>query len=231
MRQDRYTKTVLTIIAVGLWVLTLIEIGGPVPSAQAHPTREQAPQLPQAGGPMLPSGEARSDFGTSTKPLRWRVLVARQTTAIANTICGTVVSVQNLAPQVVTVDVEWIWISGPVGGSKGLTTVVLGGPGITNVVWTSIDVDLNPINGNGGVTNTGEFTGWANVHATDPRIHAAAHIICRDAAGFTGTQNLTSIVFVPAVPVGATAEFFTAGMPGMGTPLITPPESLVPQSR
>ena len=60
------------------------------------------------------------------------------------------------------------------------------------------------------------------MHADDPRIEVASFQYCRDGIG--GGQNIASITQVPVYPVGATMEYFQAGMPTTWTPPMAEPE-------
>jgi hypothetical protein len=62
------------------------------------------------------------------------------------------------------------------------------------------------------------------VHADDPRILASAAIVCRDAAG-SGATNIEAMTDVATFPVGATMEYFQAGMPVSWTPPMAAPEA------
>jgi hypothetical protein len=66
------------------------------------------------------------------------------------------------------------------------------------------------------------FIGYANVNADDPRILVTATILCRE--GTSGASKIQSQNDLPAFPVGATMEYFQAGMPNGWTPPRATPE-------
>ena len=228
MRTDRYTKVILTIIAVALCVIALPRLEtSEVEAASGRPEAVAAVGSQQAGqdvSPIPPTAGAESrEVATSTKPLRWRVSNAFHDVDSDHSICGTVVSVRNVAAASVPVDVEWFDFN---GNSIALSTLTIPS-GDMNVFWTNANVQLEPFTASGIASNTVDFQGgWANVNANDPRILASAAIVCRDVAG-QDASNLEAMVNVPTFPVGATAEFFTAGMPDTWTP--APAVSEVPE--
>jgi hypothetical protein len=136
-----------------------------------------------------------------------------------NSICGTAVSVRNIAPTTVSVDVEWF---DHAGVSMGLSTRAISSEQL-QVFWTNDNVHLHPFTADGTVTDTSDFAGWANVNAEDPRVLASAAIVCRDVAG-AGTSDIEAMVGVPTYPVGATMEYFQAGMPMHWRPPMATPE-------
>ncbi len=226
MSQDRYTKAVLTLIAAGLWVLTLIQIGDPVPSAQANPTREEAPQTSQAGvgrpGMRPQADRSVSRAPTSTLPLRWIVTNAAERTGAFNTFCGTVVIVNNLTNSTIIVEVEW-FRNDAVSLALRAASV---DPKRHFIFVTDTEVNNQPYSANNSA-GLADFNGYAYVTSNDPRLAVGAVIYCRDALG--PSANSVSQASIQVHPIGATAEIFRATMPGMGTPLITPPESVLPE--
>ena len=216
MSQDRYTKIVLTLIAAGLWVLPLIEIGDPVPSAQANPTRQEATQTSQAGvgGPGMNPQTDRSvsRAPTSTLPLRWIVTKAVEETGSFNTFCGTVVIVNNLTNSTITVEVEWFDFNGVSLALRSRSVL----PRRNFTFVTDSDVNNRPYSADDSA-NLADFHGNAYVTSNDPRLAVGAVIYCRDALGFGATTiDSVSQASIQVHPIGATAEIFTAGMPGMG---------------
>jgi len=224
MRPDRYTKVVLTIIAVALCVIALPRLEtSEVMAASGQPEAVAAISRQQPGqdvSPIPPNAEAESrEVATSTKPLRWRVSNAFHDVDSNSSICGTVVTVRNAAPAGVSVDVEWF---NNLGISEGLSTQSIG-PGNIRVFWTNNNVQLVPFTAIGTTASTSDFSGWANVNADDPRVLASAAIVCRDVAG-QAASNIEAMVNVATFAVGATMEFFQAGMPATWTPPMATPE-------
>ena len=222
MHVDRYTKIVLTVIALGLWALMLAEVGLPdfiseVEATAASPSATTLQSLKKPGGE---AGTVRA--ATATLPLRWRVSWAAQYVA-DTTNCGTAIIVTNDTSSSVTVEVEWFSWS---GSSQALRPLAL--PGQQSLIWVSgrdwstPSVDYRPFVADDFAGAIG-FIGFARVHATDPRIEVAAFQYCRD--GLDQGKNIMSITNIPASPVGATAEFFQAGIPATWMPPIAAPES------
>lgn len=207
------------LLAGALWALALIQAAGPVEPAVAsvNPSNEPVAPAITIDGPKPPPVETVStETPTSTKPLRWRVLSAvHNTDASLNAIsgiCVTVVSVRNLGPNGDTlVEVEFFNHNGTSEGLGGRFVP----PGDRRVFYTAPDVSPGPFSAwvdspDFALIDTGSFVGFANVNATDPRIYADAHIVCRDGTG-SGT-NITGLTQVAAAPVGATLDFFQAGI-------------------
>jgi hypothetical protein len=218
MPSDRYTKFVLTIIAMALCAMALPRLETPEVMAASGQAEAMAAVAPQQSGQAVNSvsstaNESSTMARASTKPLRWRVMNAFHDADSNNSICGTVVTVRNLAPVTVSVDVQWF---NNLGFSEGLSTQSIS-PTAPRAFWTNNNVNLAPFSLQGTVTLTSDFSGWANVHADDPRILASAAIVCRDVAG-TGASNIEAMVDVATFPVGATMEFFQAGMPASWVP-------------
>ena len=74
----------------------------------------------------------------------------------------------------------------------------------------------------GDVVGLDDFWGYASVHADDPRVHVSAYVICRD--GTIGTTNIVGMTQIGTSPVGATMEYFQAGMPMNWAPPMAVPE-------
>ncbi len=222
MHVDRYTKIVLTVIALGLWALMLAEVGLPdfiseVEATAASPSATTLQSLKKPGGE---AGTVRA--ATATLPLRWRVSWAAQYVA-DTTNCGTAIIVTNDTSSSVTVEVEWFsWYN----SSEGLGSLAIAGQNskvwVSGRDWNTPSVDYRPFVPDHYADAIG-FAGYARVHATDPRIEVAAFQYCRD--GLDQGKNIMSITNIPAFPVGATAEFFQAGMPATWMPPIAAPES------
>ena len=222
MRPDRYTKVVLTIIAICLSVLTLSEIGLPELTTRAEAMVPVRPALPSQTAEEPGNDSVPARASTATLPLRWRIPWATELAA-STTNCGTAVVVVNDTNKNLWVEVEWFDLT---GSSQALRFLSI--PGFEQRTWISGGVPLN------GDTDTKPFYnankaeisdllgGYARVHAEDPRIEVAAFQYCRDAQGYD--KNLLSITNLPAYPVGATLEYFQAGMPTTWMPPMAVPE-------
>jgi hypothetical protein len=231
MHSDRYTKVVLTIIAIGLWALTITQLQ--VPEAQARPQAGAGSgsgpavglrgqdtdellaleQFSQGRQEPLDAAGPRPHAPASTKPLRWRIPWARHLnqTGAGTVDCVTGVQVVNFAPRTINVDVEFLNF---VGGSQGMITRSMPA-GVPQFLVTDDDTDETPLNID-GFASTGNFDGYAHVNADDPRIFVTAVVRC----GEDGKQLPVSITTVPAYPVGTTAEYFQAWIPGSDVPQV-----------
>lgn len=210
MRTDRYTKVVLTIIAIGLWALTMTQFE--LPEAQAGTGQiEQERQERRDTEPATPHAPV------STKPLRYRIPYARHrnTTTPGYPDCMTAVSIVNVGPASTYVDVEFF---NGAGTSLGIGTLLVD-PGEPDVSDTDTGVESTPIFINQYV-GTGSFDGYALVNSDDPRIVVTAMMRC----GENDAPVPSTINSIPAFPVGATAEYFQAGMPSTWTPPMVTPE-------
>jgi hypothetical protein len=122
-----------------------------------------------------------------------------------------VVTVRNLTNQSVDVDVEWLaWD----GGQVALRPLIVASNRMLQ--WaTSTDVNVSPLytDDSAGI---GSLLGYAKVYASDPRILATSTLVCREADSVSAPFHVFNEI--PAYPVGATAEFFQAGMPVDWTP-------------
>jgi hypothetical protein len=92
-------------------------------------------------------------------------------------------------------------------------------PGHPDVFMTDNDVQLDPFILD-VYADAGEFDGYAHVNADDPRIVVTAMMRCGD----NDLHLPVTITSIPAYPVGATAEYFQAGIPPAWTPPIAEPE-------
>jgi hypothetical protein len=225
MRSDRITKFLLGLIAVGLWALTMTQVGMPAAGATeptspftgspvaADPQPGATPHVPVVEMTPVPPPPGP----TSTLPLRWRVAWAALETGSAETWCSTAVVVTNTTAASVTVEVEWMQSAGTaiVLNSKqlsGYQAGVWGLDGINNLPW-AVD-HMNAIV---------DFKGYALVTANDPRIMVSAFQYCRTDSSPT-TATVLAHTNIPAYPVGATMEYFQAGMPATWTPPMVEPD-------
>jgi hypothetical protein len=227
MRSDRYTKALLTVIAVCLSILTLAEMGSLGLAARAEASSGESIEASHTGSSKLelqeqktPTSRApRAPAPTSTLPLRWRIPTAvHRATASPAAYCATVISVRNLTDSTVSVDVEWInWDNDSLAlrnHSLAARTLLQWATDDTVTVypyWVDDDADI------------GAMIGYANINADDPRILVTATVLCRD--GDSVTSKFVSQNEVPAFPVGATMEYFQAGMPASWAPPMAAPEA------
>jgi hypothetical protein len=223
MRNDRMTKVLLALIAAGLWSLTMTQL--------------ETPEVMAADTAEIPVVSTRADESYSqtsaaipaaTDPLRWRVsLAANQNPDSDNANdCATAISVLSVAPN--STDVTVVFYSNAAGflASRKETLASKG----TLAFSTS---GGNGISGTRGVLKpdhrvaTGNFTrGFAQVHAGDPRVIVSAFLEChRDRRdSWSQTNAYRGVANIPAYPVGATAQYFIAGMPASWTPPMAAPE-------
>jgi len=213
MRSDRGTKLLLVLIAAALWALTMTQLVVPEAQAGFALGRPQA----EVQRPMVDEAIPIATAPTSTRPLRWRVANAVEAVGVFGINCMTVVQVINTGPTAVDTDVEWF----SVGGSSlylGSATV---GAGRTRGWVTDLEVDPGPFQIHSDADLPNFSGGYAHVNADDPRVLASAFRVCREG---TGTAALISIGTIPVHAVGATAEYFQAGLPMMrgGPPVAAP---------
>jgi hypothetical protein len=248
MRTDRYTKVVLTLIGIALWALTMTQMGVPVSAAtepagarrsdnaatepvgardfdsvgtEAAGTGSvsrasadlQVLEKPGMEPEGPPAGTSRGP--TSILPLRWRVAWAALETGGSDTFCGTAVAVTNTTTQIVNVEVEWM---DRFGSSKGVSSLVTAAylTRVSGVQGNAATINNVPFFHTDYILTT-DFTGYALVTADDPRIMVSAFQYCRSDTGYS-TATVLSQTNIPAYPVGATADYFRAGIPAEWPP-------------
>jgi hypothetical protein len=227
MRGNRYRDLMLTVIAVALCVIALPRLESPEAIAATSRAEEATVAGPQQSV-MSPNEKADTASQgprapTSTLPLRWRVSWAALETGDFDTWCSTAIVVANTTAAAVNVEVEWM-SSG--GSSLALKPAAV--PGYQQAVWIpdTLIPDVNPVPWfatefmDPGIA---DFKGFALVTATDPRIMVSAFQFCRSTSGVSGAV-VVSQTNIPAYPVGATMEYFQAGMPVNWTPPMAEPE-------
>jgi hypothetical protein len=137
--------------------------------------------------------------------------VTYQEGTYSDAYCTSVVVMRNVGPNDITFQVEFFdYIS----GSMGYYEKVVSAGDSRNIVANNT-VRSRPFTG-GASALFSEFAGHATVHADDPRVHVSSYIVCRDGTG--QPTNILSVSYVGGCPVGATADYFTAGMPQDRTP-------------
>ena len=221
MRSDRTTKVLLALIASGLWALTIVQIGAPISTAHAviEPPSTAQQQVVAGSASSPKSAAPASRIDGPTLPLRWRV---RHVSLYENATldCIPVISVSNFGPATVDVEVEWI---DSFSSARDLSsdTVVAGGARTWILHETGASTWAGPFTTTNWCAASGSFYGIAQVHSNDPRIAVAAFLRCDSSPA---DQIPISINSLPADPVGATAEYFQAGMPATWTTPMAVPE-------
>jgi hypothetical protein len=225
MRTDRYTKIVLTVIAVALCVIALPRLEtAKAMAASRQPATASADDIPEGASPLVEQpAPPRAPVGpTSTLPLRWRVSWASLNTGELETFCSTAVVVTNTTNSATEVEVEWMNHTGT-STALQLETVLA----YRTFVWVlrGATATINPVPWriDNSATISSGFKGHALVNSDDPRIMVSAYQYCRTDKDSPGPTVLAH-TNIPAYPVGATAEYFQAGMPMNWTPPIVEPE-------
>lgn len=231
MLQGRYPKVVLTVIAVALPVLATAQLDAPWAASAGEldgdaevdraPTQQPARQEQLREEPPADASGTRAP--EITLPMRWRVAAAVEHTT-GDTFCTTIVDVTNATEATVSVEVEW---HDDLLGSLAVASsnvpafdqhTFVADDDVRHLPWLSIG---------GGNADLADFDGYALVAADDPRIFVHAAILCRD--GLESTAKMVALYGSPVFPVGATADYFRAGVPGVApmppTAAATQPES------
>jgi hypothetical protein len=218
MQRWSHEKLVLTMIMIGIWALVLTQFGLPAVATRAE--AEEAPAVLPATGPA--SASASQQRFWAELPLRWQVANIQDMVDADNaTYCGSVITVRNLTDGAVEVEVEWFNLS---NSPQAIRTRTI--PAEQSMQFaSSARINLLPFAPQNDASLAVNMNGYVNVHADDPRIMASAHVVCRD--GTTTDSSLVAYVGIPASPVGATLDYFKAGLPVMGgdRPLADPEES------
>jgi hypothetical protein len=214
MRSDQRIKILLVVFVVAVCAMAMSRLEFP---AEAATTGQEVYAADSRQDRREPETRGAHAPTVTDMPLRWRIARARHESGNFNTYCGTEVVVTNLTGSPVEAKVEFL-NSG--GASEGVSAISLAAFDPDNVI-TNLNVEPG-VTDIVGYLALGDFQGYALVYADDPRIMATARIYCRDATG--SAANVVSDQMVPAYPVGASAEFFKAGMPGSWTPPMAKPE-------
>jgi hypothetical protein len=223
MRNDRGTKVLLAMIAIGLWGLLLsqanpVDLAHPaeaaVVSTSAAPLEEQMVPPASVLGPVA----AVTATSTATQPLRWMIPTISEDGAQNDSFCSTVVTVRNLTPNTVDIEVEWIDWSATKFVLRPLSV-----PSQRLRHWVTDDlINIRPYY-QGDTADLGLWRGYANVHASDPRILVSGAMLCRD--GTAAGAKILANRGIASYPVGSTLEYFQAGMPSAWAPLMVEPEA------
>jgi len=190
MAQDRYTKVVLTVLAVGVWALALAQAGTPAVLAEA---------VDGAASIDTPTGSvsleaSKSGVPFASHPLRWYMPLVLHVVDTGTLECQTTIGVINLNTSSVAVEIDFINASGTVLTTEA-STVVAGG--LFAVGTKELSQYPN--------TGTLEMDGHARIYADHPNIIPINYIDC---AG--GDVSMTPQA------VGATLDLFRAGVPPAG---------------
>ena len=218
MRSDRGTKTLLAVIALGIWALTMTQMETPGAMAAAG---EPGPMVERVA---VSEQRAQTDAGAtraSAGPLRWRIGFAGavDTNVATSNQCFTSVSLLSTSADSIESEVVFFgWNDLSVGSA----TATIPPGGSISIIAQENGVAIPPFDANEWVV-TGKFdAGFAHVYADDPRVLTTAFLVCvRDRLNSDSPeQQLRTIASIPSFPVGATMEYFQAGMPANWTPQI-----------
>jgi len=220
MRSDRYTKVVLTVIAISLGALSMAQVGFTLSNVHAS----APPYLAQAASQEAiypPGGEGHAvRAGASSLPLRWRVRYARMLDN-ANTDCLTIITVRNLSTSATTVEVEWLDAAATSVAMSSLAIAPGTHEHFTTALSSGSTVNSTPFYYATWALVLNDFDGSAQVHANDPRISVAAFLKCDPSPSDAVLHTITDI---PCDPIGTTTQYFQAGMPANWTPPMAVPE-------
>ena len=157
------------------------------------------------------SADGSSTAAAATLPLRWRVAHAAELALLPGItdFCMTMVVVMNTTSSSVSAELEWFSAPGTLLVTESFTLTALQ----IQYVATDNQVLIGPF-GMDVDSDLDDFTGFAQVYASDPRIIVSAYLICRDVLG--DPANLTAMLPIPTFAVGESLEYFQAATPMMG---------------
>jgi len=188
MAQDRYTKAVLTVLALGVWALALVQAGTPAVLAEVV---DVAASVDTPARPAALEG-TNSGAPPATYPLRWYMPLVMHQVEGGAINCNTTIAVVNPNTSSVNVEIEFFSDSGSVlGGTKSSAVAA-------NSFYYVSTEDMNPDYPNTGPDVT--MVGHARVYADNPNILAVNQIGCNN-----GDYALEPFA------VGATLDLFSAG--------------------
>jgi hypothetical protein len=195
MATDRFTKVVLTVLAIGVWVLAIAYAGTPIVLATAaDDTAGSAPSLEPVSNEMAEAGAPAPAY-----PLRWYVSLVHHEVRAGSIDCKTVVMVVNLHSSSVNAQIDFYDDSGTILATRSPSVAA----GASYYEGTDLMMEY---------PSTGDtvIPGHARVYADHPNVLAINYIECP-----TGAVSVTSY------PVGATLDYFQASLPAPGgTPLV-----------
>jgi hypothetical protein len=226
MSTDRYTKAILTIIAVALCVIAFPRPETPeVVAASLRPDAEKMATV----YPAPNAGEPKNRHSSAAGPLRWRIPYALEVFSggSAGYQCHTAVSILNASSAAVDVEVVLFDSAGvveasalrnlPVDDSLVYTSAT---PEETNMPFPfGIEAEM-VLQSASILTN-----GFALVYAEDPRVLVTAFVSCVGTLQPSLGEAFRGITNIPAYPVGATMEYFQAGTSPVWTPPMAMPET------
>jgi hypothetical protein len=137
--------------------------------------------------------------------------------------CFTSVSLVSTSAVSIDAEVEFFGFN---DSSVGSATLAVPPQGSVSVIAQENGVAIPPFNANELVV-TGAFdAGFAHVYADDPRVLTTAFLVCvRDRLNSDSPeQQIRAVASIPAFPVGATLEYFQAGMPATWSSQVVVPE-------
>jgi hypothetical protein len=136
----------------------------------------------------------------------------------AESACTTLVIVENHAPTAIDVDIDWYSFAHSFQGSHQATILAArsdcfgvfeNGETFSGAPYFGVWIPL------------AEFQGTAEVHASDPRITVTAFLHCDSVPV---DNDPTVVNTLSAQPVGASLQYYMAGMSPDWTPPVAPPE-------
>jgi hypothetical protein len=194
MLQDRYTKVVLTVLAVGVWALALAQAGTPAVLAEAADGAAAAAIAETTSGAVAAEAESSGAPFTSY-PLRWYIPLVLHVVESNSLECETTVGVVNPNSFSVSVLIQFY----AAGGSLLRTESSAVAAGALYQVSTSEMAPQYP------ATGTVTVDGHARIQADHPNILPINYIDC--VGGDISTMPLA---------VGATLDLFKVGIPEPG---------------
>ena len=187
MAQDRYMKGVLTVLAVGVWALALVQAGTPTVLAEAV---DGSASIDVPAEPVSMEG-SKSGAPFASHPLRWYIPLVLHVVDTGTVECHTTVGVVNPNTSSVDVEIDFIDDTGSVLTTES-STLVAGG------IYTARTMDLAQYPN----TGTLEMTGHARIYAAHPNVLPLNYLDC--AGGDVSMMPLA---------VGATLDLFRADLP------------------
>ncbi len=190
MPQDRYTKLVLTLLAVGVWALVLAQIGTPaVLAAAADDASAGDTSLEPVSNEVAVSGAPFASY-----PLRWYIPFVNHVVENDVLECFTVVGVVNPNTSSINVEIDFLNETGGIQATR--SSAVAAG-----ATW---GVDTDDM---GEYPDTGDVNmyGHARIYADNPNVLPIHLIECPH-----GHLSMTPFA------VGATLDLFRASMPRPG---------------
>ena len=171
------------------------------------------PEAPQEGTSAPKSGGSTdaSRAPTATEQARYYIPHVQEAINVNNTFCSTAIVVTTPFMSFASgVKIE-IEVFSDIGTTLILQTVAPAGlPGKRWTIITDdeLQVPFNTLDRN---LDLGNFTGFAIVSASDPRLFVTAYDYCRTGTG--ALDDLVSMTAIEVYPLGTTLDFLKAGLP------------------